>query len=177
MYRKRKAYLEGMLAAEAAKLASQARFVVEIIEKKLVIGKHSIIIALSCVCTCTCNSSSTNHNLYTCSSYTALNLSTIATIENKRKAAVVKLLQSRDYPSDPIKKWKQSVSDEEEEEGEGEEEEGERDESSGEGKEKGQGEADYNYLLSMTLWSLTLEKKEELLKKRDEKVSMSSHQL
>ena len=38
MYRKRKAYLEGMLAAESAKLDSQARFVMEIIEKKLVIG-------------------------------------------------------------------------------------------------------------------------------------------
>ena len=83
--------------------------------------------------------------------------------ENKRKAVVVKLLQSRGYPSDPVKTWKHSVSDEEEEEAEGEgegEEEGER----------GEGEADYNYLLSMSIWSLTLEKKEELLKKRDEKV-------
>ena len=81
--------------------------------------------------------------------------------ENKRKVVIVKLLQSRGYPSDPVKKWKQSVSDEVEEEevGEGEEE----------GKER-EGEADYNYLLSMSLWSLTLEKKEELLKKRDEKV-------
>ena len=39
MYRKRKAYLEGMLTAESAKLDSQAHFIVEIIEKKLVIGK------------------------------------------------------------------------------------------------------------------------------------------
>lgn len=38
-YRKRKAYLEGMLAAESAKLESQARFIMEIIEKKLVISK------------------------------------------------------------------------------------------------------------------------------------------
>ena len=82
----------------------------------------------------------------------------------------MKLLQSRDYPSDPVKKWKQSVSDEEEEgEGEGEGDEG--DEGREEGA-KGQGEADYNYLLSMSLWSLTLEKKEELIKKRDEKVSV-----
>lgn len=29
---------------------------------------------------------------------------------------------------------------------------------------------DYDYLLGMTLWSLTLEKKNELLKKRDEKI-------
>ena len=39
MYRKRKAYLEGMLAAESAKLDSQGRFIMEIIDKKLVIGK------------------------------------------------------------------------------------------------------------------------------------------
>ena len=39
MYRKRKAYLEGMMAAESAKLDSQARFIMEIIEKKLVISK------------------------------------------------------------------------------------------------------------------------------------------
>ena len=38
-YRRRKAYLEGMLAAESAKLESQARFIMEIIEKKLVISK------------------------------------------------------------------------------------------------------------------------------------------
>ena len=85
--------------------------------------------------------------------------------ENKTKVAVIKLLQSRGYPSDPVKKWKQSVSDEDEEEGEGEREgkerEGETDKS-----------VDYNYLLSMSLWSLTLEKKEELLKKRDEKVTI-----
>ena len=79
----------------------------------------------------------------------------------------MKLLQSRAYPSDPVKKWKQSVSDEVEEEGEGEE-----------GEEEGggsKGEVDYNYLLSMSMWSLTLEKKEELLKKRDEKVCSVLH--
>lgn len=42
MYRKRKAYLEGMLTAESTKLESQARFIVEIIEKKLVIGKNIV---------------------------------------------------------------------------------------------------------------------------------------
>ena len=31
---------------------------------------------------------------------------------------------------------------------------------------------DYNYLLSMSLWSLTREKKEELLKNRDDKVCL-----
>ena len=89
--------------------------------------------------------------------------------ENKKKVVVIKLLQSRGYPSDPVKKWKQSVNDgDDEEEGEGEGE-GEGEEREGEAK-GGDKSADYNYLLSMSLWSLTLEKKEELLKKRDEKV-------
>ena len=88
---------------------------------------------------------------------------------NKKKALVVKLLQSSGYPSDPVKKWKNSVSDDVEEE-EGEEGEGERE--GGGSMEDG---ADYNYLLSMSLWSLTLEKKEEIMKKRDEKVGHVLH--
>ena len=39
MYRRRKDYLEGHLAAESAKLDSQARFIVEKIEGKVVIGE------------------------------------------------------------------------------------------------------------------------------------------
>ena len=65
MYRKRKIYLEGMLTAESAKLTNQARFIVEIISKELVIGKHlpRVIPGLDmymcnvnrlCVYTCTC---------------------------------------------------------------------------------------------------------------------------
>ena len=69
-------------------------------------------------------------------------------------------LQSCGYKSDPVKAWKLSLSEEEEEgEEEEEEEEGEK------------GKPDYNYLLSMTIWSLTREKKEELLDSRDKKVS------
>ena len=83
-------------------------------------------------------------------------------IENKRKTDIIRLLKSRGYPSDPVKKWKQAVSDDRDEEGSGEEEE----EGGGEGEDK----LDYNYLLSLSMWSLSLEKKEELLKKRDEKV-------
>ena len=48
MYRKRKAYLEGMLAAESAKLSSQARFIMEIIERKLVISKAVFLNSLRC---------------------------------------------------------------------------------------------------------------------------------
>ena len=49
MYRKRKAYLEGMLAAESAKLSSQARFIMEIIERKLVISK-AVFLLLFAMC-------------------------------------------------------------------------------------------------------------------------------
>ncbi len=50
LYRKRKEYLEGQLTAEAAKLTNQARFIVEKIEGKVVVGElrsgllHTIII-------------------------------------------------------------------------------------------------------------------------------------
>lgn len=38
VYNKRKAYLEGMLDAEARKLSNQAKFILEKIEGKIVIG-------------------------------------------------------------------------------------------------------------------------------------------
>ena len=85
---------------------------------------------------------------------------TLSLSENKRKKEMIENLKSRGYASDPVKAWKQSLSSNEEEEG-SDQEEGE------EGSEKGQ--PDYNYLLSMQLWSLTREKKEELLKNRDKK--------
>lgn len=52
--------------------------------------------------------------------------------------------------------------EEEEEGGEG----GEKDDSTG---------PDYNYLLSMPMWFLTKEKKEELCKQRDAKVSYAGN--
>ena len=84
-------------------------------------------------------------------------------IENKKKKDMISNLREAGYRSDPIKSWKASLAVNEEEErgseGEGEESEPEEQKSD-----------DYNYLLSMSLWSLTREKKEELLKNRDEKV-------
>ena len=68
-------------------------------------------------------------------------------------------LKSRGYRSDPVKAWKAEISDESEEEAEEEE------------QSQSKGQPDYNYLLSMQLWSLTREKKEEMLKNRDKKVS------
>uniref|UniRef100_A0A3P9BTQ1 DNA topoisomerase II alpha n=1 Tax=Maylandia zebra TaxID=106582 RepID=A0A3P9BTQ1_9CICH len=70
-------------------------------------------------------------------------------IENKPKKELIRMLQQMGYDSDPVKTWKQAQ-EKEEEEGEG----GEKDDSTG---------PDYNYLLSMPMWFLTKEKKEELL--------------
>ena len=84
--------------------------------------------------------------------------------ENKRKVEMIEQLKSRGYASDPVKAWKESISEREDDE---------------EGSENGEesvstADADYNYLLSMQLWSLTKEKKEELLKNRDKKVTGNS---
>ena len=77
---------------------------------------------------------------------------------------MIEQLKSRGYRSDPVKAWKAESSDDHEEEGGAE---GEEQSETGD-----KGHPDYNYLLSMQLWSLTREKKEELLKNRDKKVSI-----
>ncbi|GIY81259.1 DNA topoisomerase 2-beta [Caerostris extrusa] len=85
------------------------------------------------------------------------------TIENRRKAEMIKILVDRGYDSDPLKSWKEAQKEhivEAEEKTE---------ESDGE-KEATSSGPDYDYLLGMTLWSLTRERKDELLKKRDEKI-------
>ncbi|MGH0134018.1 UNVERIFIED_CONTAM: hypothetical protein FKN15_052607 [Acipenser sinensis] len=71
-------------------------------------------------------------------------------IENKPKKELIRMLQEMGYDSDP--------SVQEEEEGE-------------EGDEPLASGPDYNYLLNMPLWYLTKEKKEELCKQRDAKMT------
>ncbi|XP_056222802.1 DNA topoisomerase 2-alpha isoform X2 [Seriola aureovittata] len=84
-------------------------------------------------------------------------------IENKPKKELIRMLQSMGYDSDPVKAWKQAQEKNEEEMEEQEEEEGtEKEDTSG---------PDYNYLLSMPMWFLTKEKKEELCKQRDTKMT------
>ena len=83
--------------------------------------------------------------------------------ENKRKVEMIEQLKASGYRSDPVKAWKAETSDEELDEERGEEETG------------GKGQPDYNYLLSMQLWSLTRERKEELLRNRDKKVCTINH--
>ncbi|XP_042363967.1 DNA topoisomerase 2-alpha isoform X2 [Plectropomus leopardus] len=83
-------------------------------------------------------------------------------IENKPKKELIRMLQEMGYDSDPVKAWKEAQEKNEEAmEEEGEEEE-ETEDTSG---------PDYNYLLSMPMWYLTKEKKDELCKQRDVKLT------
>ncbi|XP_015240259.1 PREDICTED: DNA topoisomerase 2-alpha-like [Cyprinodon variegatus] len=83
-------------------------------------------------------------------------------IENKPKKELIRMLQQMGYDSDPVKAWKQAQEKNEEELGDEEEEGEEKEDNSG---------PDYNYLLSMPMWFLTKEKKEELCKQRDAKMT------
>ncbi|XP_076851109.1 DNA topoisomerase 2-alpha [Brachyhypopomus gauderio] len=85
-------------------------------------------------------------------------------IENKPKKELISMLQQMGYDSDPVKVWKQAQEKDVEEEVTGEEEE----EKSREEEATG---PDYNYLLSMPMWFLTKEKKEDLCRQRDAKLA------
>ncbi|XP_035002136.1 DNA topoisomerase 2-alpha [Hippoglossus stenolepis] len=84
-------------------------------------------------------------------------------IENKPKKELIRMLQEMGYDSDPVKAWKQAQEKNEEELEEGEEEEG--------AEKEDPSAPDYNYLLSMPMWFLSKEKKEELCKQRDAKMT------
>lgn len=73
---------------------------------------------------------------------------------------LVEELRRRNYDPDPVRVWKKQQKNNAEEEVEQEAEEGEEVVRIG----------DYDYLLDMPMRSLTYEKKEELLKKRDTKM-------
>ncbi|XP_050533091.1 DNA topoisomerase 2 isoform X2 [Daktulosphaira vitifoliae] len=129
-YGKRKAYLEGMLGAEAAKLTNQARFIVEKCDGDL-------------------------------------------RIENRKKSEMVKELVRRGYNSDPVKAWKliqdrESVLEDEAAQAAEETEEDESIPSVSNASTKDD-DLDFDYLLGMSFWHLTLEKKNELLRKKEEK--------
>lgn len=119
----RKAWLEGMLAAESEKLNSQARFILEKIEGHII-------------------------------------------IENRAKRDVITTLVQRGYPSDPVKAWKDIQKSSTAAEADDDTSD---DSSSVASSASGAGGPDFNYLLSMSLLSLSREKKEELLKERDNK--------
>lgn len=74
---------------------------------------------------------------------------------------MVEELRRREYDPDPVRSWKKNQKHNVEEDAEQE-----ADEEGGEATKIG----DYDYLLDMPMRSLTHEKKEELLKKRDAKM-------
>ncbi|XP_068610428.1 DNA topoisomerase 2-alpha [Brachionichthys hirsutus] len=82
-------------------------------------------------------------------------------IENKPKKELIRMLQQMGYDSDPVKAWNQAQEKVDTEEDE-EEEDAEKADASG---------PDYNYLLNMPMWYLSKEKKEELCKQRDAKLT------
>ncbi|CAN8003376.1 unnamed protein product, partial [Ixodes hexagonus] len=121
-YKKRKAYMMGLLSAEAKRLENQARFILEKIDN-------------------------------------------VIKIENRRRKEMILTLRERGYDPDPLLEWKkQQAVQQDKDDGESQEED-EEDED----KDKEGGSTNYNYLLGMPLWSLTRERKEDLLAKRDQK--------
>lgn len=83
-------------------------------------------------------------------------------IENRAKRDVVTTLVQRGFPSDPVKAWKDLQK-------KAPEEDLDDDSSSVASSTSSSGGPDFGYLLSMSLLSLSREKKEELLKERDNK--------
>ena len=90
-------------------------------------------------------------------------------VENLKKKDLIHQLEEKGYDSDPIKKWKETITKEKgylHESGHtGEHLIGEADLVT----DSARGQSDFNYLLAMPLWNLTLEKKEEILKQQREK--------
>ena len=82
-------------------------------------------------------------------------------IEKKKKKAIIADLKAKGYDSDPVKAWKKSL---EANGQEGDKSDNDNEESSDDGG------MDYNYLYTMSLLSLSLEKVEELLKHKQKKV-------
>lgn len=140
-YVKRKEYLIGQLTAQADRLTDQARFIMEKCDRTIV-------------------------------------------VENKKRKVMIDELIKRGYRPDPVKEWQRRINMEEEEEADEEEEEY-TDEHAGSStvkKEKKAADPEkafnkltdvkkFDYLLGMSMWMLTEERKNELLKQRDTKLA------
>nr|CAB3267169.1 DNA topoisomerase 2-alpha [Phallusia mammillata] len=83
------------------------------------------------------------------------------TIFNKAKKILIKMLLDNKYDSDPVKVWKETLQKA------SEQQDTEADETDTEEDLKG---PDFNYILNMPLWSLSKERKDDLLKQRDAKM-------
>ncbi|KAM9307935.1 DNA topoisomerase 2-beta isoform 2-T2 [Gastrophryne carolinensis] len=84
------------------------------------------------------------------------------TIENKTKRDLIQMLVQKGYESDPVKAWKEAQEKATEED----DQDLRDDRSTDSGSVSG---PDFNYILNMSLWSLSKEKVDELIKQRDSK--------
>ncbi|XP_011191143.2 DNA topoisomerase 2 isoform X1 [Zeugodacus cucurbitae] len=140
-YARRKEYLIGQLTAQADRLTDQARFIMEKCDRTIV-------------------------------------------VENKKRKTMIDELIKRGYRPDPVKEWQRRINMEEEEEADEEDEE-QLDETASSSTVKKEKKAvdpekafnkltdvkKFDYLLGMSMWMLTEEKKNELLKQRDVKLA------
>ncbi|XP_011135016.1 DNA topoisomerase 2 isoform X1 [Harpegnathos saltator] len=91
-------------------------------------------------------------------------------IENKKKKDMIAELVRRNYESDPVVAWK--LSQNREQVLEDQEEVAENDDENAAAATAITMESEnFDYLLGMTMWTLTKEKKDDLLRQRDEKVA------
>ncbi|MEN2498491.1 MAG: DNA topoisomerase 2-beta [Marteilia pararefringens] len=135
LYYARKDFLEEQLKAECKLLTNQARFVQEIIDRKLVISK-------------------------------------------KAKKDLLEELKLKEYDPNPVMKWKATLkldecleeSKETKEDGSTNEEKRMNIPDEPESNEVTSMSKDYDYLLSMSLWSLTKERVESIMKLHDSKM-------
>lgn len=86
------------------------------------------------------------------------------TVENKKKKNMIAELQRKNFDPDPVKKWKSVQA-----KAEAAMLEIQMDSESDSDLEEDAKDADFDYLLGMAMWSLTQEKKDELLRKKEEK--------
>ena len=87
-------------------------------------------------------------------------------IENKKKKIMIEELARRGYDSDPLKAWKKAATGDAGEDEENNDDDGSEASAPTSTDNKG---PDYDYLLGMPMWNLTQEKKDDIIKKRDEK--------
>merc|ERR1712228_510664 len=95
-------------------------------------------------------------------------------VENKKRKKMIEELVTRNYDPDPVKKFKaqNDISNEDYQEVSEEAPEGQETQNDSQDDDTNEEEAkadDYDYLLAMPMWNLTQEKKEELLRKKQEK--------
>nr|KAG5713710.1 hypothetical protein BaRGS_024337 [Batillaria attramentaria] len=83
--------------------------------------------------------------------------------ENKPKREIIQMLVRRGYDSDPVKAWKEAQKKDKDVEDEGE------DDDAASTASDTTGGPDFNYILNLPLWSLTKERKDELLKQGESK--------